>query len=546
MRNIIKQRLLYLISFFSAIVMICVTQPAFAITGPEANPLAQVVISNDTDSGDGEQWGRPGGREITFSIIDISQFTLLLWGAVDEDAVGIAFDGELNPAERLTYTSNPTTGQAVWTGQTQVEIATGVSSTAWFDVDTKFILSVEDSVGNPVAFTFDSVTGLPRVDVTGLIPSIFTARLEMLAKNPSSEYTECDGGETPIPEGQFGPALDVFDCLMTLPTADEHAITEFNGGFFYDSAGEILDLEEHDAHITGLIDVMEAKADDLSLKVGFLHEDWPNVWSEVFDFQGVMLGEISNLNGIISGYDSVFSALEAKADNLNGLVSGFDAAFGALEAKADSIPQRFDELSNQLNELPFHERFNRLDQLPDTSLFLLLFGFPPEIIGNPEMPPFDFVRDNSMLYQVLDALEAKADALETKADDLAEQIASLQASTGEATEIDIQVKDFKSLELKGKETETIKRFVILLKVNGVPKEGGIITSVDAIVDGGEISVVPVVEFTATELGGGIYAAEIPITDSIGGAKVLFMQVSYTENSDTIYGSTLLTIGPHTE
>jgi hypothetical protein len=83
-------------------------------------------------------------------------------------------------------------------------------------------------------------------------------------------------------------------------------------------------------------------------------------------------------------------------------------------------------------------------------------------------------------------------------------------------------------------------------VNGVPKEGGIITSVDAIVDGGEISVVPVVEFTATELGGGIYAAEIPITDSIGGAKVLFMQVSYTENSDTIYGSTLLTIGPHTE
>ena len=181
---------------------------------------------------------------------------------------------------------------------------------------------------------------------------------------------------------------------------------------------------------------------------------------------------------------------------------------------------------------------------------LYLFGLEEFItpdMGMPtDVPSLTLVLPLSPWYQEIDDVEEELANIDQKVDGLAAQIASVQTALGEATELDIQVKDFQSEDVKDKDAGSVKRFVILLKANGIPKEGGIITSIDAVVDGGDMSLVPIDGFTATELGSGLYALEVPLADSLDGVKVLFIQAFYTEGSDTIYGSKLFTVGLHTE
>jgi len=97
------------------------SQPVAAI-GPVDIP-AGGVTKGDDDTGNGEKWGRVGGRTLTFSNFDFSQVTELTWGL--SGAVTMAFDGGVDEVgETLTYVGNtPGTGIATWVGSTEVVLA---------------------------------------------------------------------------------------------------------------------------------------------------------------------------------------------------------------------------------------------------------------------------------------------------------------------------------------------------------------------------------------------------------------------------------------
>jgi hypothetical protein len=196
----------------------------------------------DSDPGSGQQWGRPGGRRLTFSGFDLPLFTLLEWGPVGPTSVGIAFDGVITPGtqEVLVFSlanSNLSGGVAIWTGATTVShngFTTGIG--------TRFRLTVTDASSNPVILTPDGVTGLPRVDVL-TVPGTFTARLEMLAKLGTA------------PTGSFSPALNLFDSLNTPSGGTDLAQTSLSHGFFFESP-TVLSLVEHDVNMQGRADLL--------------------------------------------------------------------------------------------------------------------------------------------------------------------------------------------------------------------------------------------------------------------------------------------------
>lgn len=77
----------------------------------------------------------------------------------------------------------------------------------------------------------------------------------------------------------------------------------------------------------------------------------------------------------------------------------------------------------------------------------------------------------------------------------------------------------------------------LLKENGNPVDGEI-TSIAAVVDGGSTSMVPLEDFSAAQIGQGIYEVSVPLDRSLHRVKLFFIQASYTENSNIINGSKL--------
>jgi hypothetical protein len=72
-----------------------------AADGP-AGQVVGVTITADTDGGSGEQWGRAGGRTVTYTVGDISAFATLNWGNQNGTAPSVAFDDDLDASEVLT------------------------------------------------------------------------------------------------------------------------------------------------------------------------------------------------------------------------------------------------------------------------------------------------------------------------------------------------------------------------------------------------------------------------------------------------------------
>ena len=150
--------------------------------GPRWKPSGRGVLVDSDNPGTGEQWGRAAGRDLAFSGFNLSLFDVLKWGPVSTASVGIAFDGQITTGtlEELSFSavlSNLTGGEAVWTGQTRVELFDAAGGgQRWENVNTQFVLTVTGSL------ILDS--GTPRVDVLA-VPGPFTAHLEMLAQHPS-------------------------------------------------------------------------------------------------------------------------------------------------------------------------------------------------------------------------------------------------------------------------------------------------------------------------------------------------------------------------
>ncbi len=104
----ITVRVLLIVGVLSLIVLVGTNQPAMALSGPvQSLPLGVNIDDSETlppeDPGYGEQWGRDGGRTMTFTIFQVSEYDPLEWRPVN---VGIALDGAIDAAsETLTYTN---------------------------------------------------------------------------------------------------------------------------------------------------------------------------------------------------------------------------------------------------------------------------------------------------------------------------------------------------------------------------------------------------------------------------------------------------------
>ena len=157
-------------------------QSAMALEGPTENlPYGVNVIDSDPGGPDDkEQWGRDGGRTFMFTIFQSNEYDELKWQTVD---VGLAFDGAIDDAdENLTFDSI-VGGSAVWTGSTMIEVLDeGTDTYEEVTVNTEFILTVKDSGDSLVPF--ETMNGLPTVDIKTLSPALFTATLEMKAQVP--------------------------------------------------------------------------------------------------------------------------------------------------------------------------------------------------------------------------------------------------------------------------------------------------------------------------------------------------------------------------
>jgi len=386
--------------------------PAAALDGPVSSPPGGFSL-DDNDPGDGEQWGRVGGRTLRFYNFNLAQFDLLLWGPDGTNAVQIAFDGAVDTLDEiLDYQGSLAPGQVAWTGQTQVTLQGTCDGT--HTVDTRFLLTVTDSNGAPVTFVPHPLTSLPQVNITSLPANMstgevfFTATLQMEAVNPVSCYNdECPPGDPRRvpPQGDPGPALNVFDCLDTPPAAAEDALTEFLHGFSYELATTALTLDQHHAQMTDLVNLLEAKADALAGEFVWWKTDWNNVKVDLLTNQGNMSSAIGALEAKLDYQESLLNDVKNNTDGLGNIAGDIQN----LSSDMGQVKNKQDEMAGQIGNLP-----NR-------NLLLLLFGVETGEIGmpdDPNLPPgtLGWLKGISDLYLGIDALEAKADVLESKLD----------------------------------------------------------------------------------------------------------------------------------
>ena len=530
MRRLLTKRLLYVIGAVSLIALIGMIQPAMALEGPALIPPLGVNVDDSEilppeDPGYGEEWGRDGGRMKTFTIFEVSEYDQLKWRPVN---VGIAFDGAIDAAsENLSYNSI-VDGKAVWVGQTQVEVLNETTSLYELKtVNTEFILTVKDAYNSNSLVSFEFMDGIPTVDLTALTPIAdevsFAATLEMRVQMPPHDSVTGSCPYADLTEGEYFPALDVFDCLQTNPANERPAITTFEYGFFYDLDLPSLGLSGHDIHMEALVSGVQGTADQI---LG---------WTDFFSIE--FAGRTENVMDEHEQTQVSVGNLQTTVNDLGGTLTSIWSTVNSLQCDYSS---EFQSQSEKLEEIR-----GRVDEMPE--MLLLMFGLT-DFMQNQELAGYwDAVESTSPIYQNLNSLNGTLaqvnDQTNTNAhniSDILTQLSDLKTALGGAAEIDIQVKDFQ-WESKGKEAETLKRFIVLLKENGNPVDGNI-TSIDAIVDGGGTSVEPIVGFTAIWIGRGLYEVQVPLAASLDKVKILFIRA---ENG-TSYGSKLFTVGIHTE
>lgn len=246
------------VTIITALSIILFTSNAVADGPVPPSSLPGGATFTDSDPGNGESWGRVGGRNWTFSNFDFSKFNKLSWGPVDNTSVGIAFDGTINAGTGEELNLTPiTASQAIWVGSTQVDLYPGPVTS---NVQTRFVLTIVSSF-SPVSFQANPISGLPSIDAMAS-GGQFTVNLSMQAK-----MTESDPWE---------PALDLFDRLSTDPNGAGLAQTSFRSGFFFELAGVGLSLEEHDAN-------MVSKTSALANDIDFLKGETVGRLSQLLD-----------------------------------------------------------------------------------------------------------------------------------------------------------------------------------------------------------------------------------------------------------------------
>ena len=220
----------------SALVSLIVFAAIIAVSADGPVPpgsLAGGVQVTDNDNGNGEQWGRGGGRTISYAVNQLSNFTALSWGVVNNTVPNLSFDG--NPTSGpLTFNSgasNLAGGIARWSSNANIPLANGGSQ----PVVTMFTLTVSNQNG-PVPLTFVNGSVSPGADV--IAAGGHLTLNELFTANNTPALDLYDSLPTPVgnPAGTTGPVM-----------------TSVQTGFYFTNASTGLTNEALDADLSGKI-----------------------------------------------------------------------------------------------------------------------------------------------------------------------------------------------------------------------------------------------------------------------------------------------------
>lgn len=260
---------------FACILLGCLqVSYSFAATGPvSAASLPGSVSVVDSDPGAGESWGRPGGRDYSYSGFDPALFDLLEWQSL---FAGMSFDGPIDTGDEVMALASLGLTVIVYTGSTQVQLPSGLTP-----VETRMTVTLSGA-------TF--IPSTTRVNV--LADGDFSVNVLFEAKTPSSAWT---------------PALTLFDSLPTSPPpAEELANTSFAQGFFFDA--DDLSVAEHD-------DNMQDRADQIVGLINFLTLEEAGHFADLGQAHDDLAAALATLQNTANMGPQLLSAISQQLDS---------------------------------------------------------------------------------------------------------------------------------------------------------------------------------------------------------------------------------------
>ena len=248
-------------------------------------------VLSDTDvtegGGLGQRWGRAGGRTITYHVNSPASMSALRFSVIQGSTPSTAFDGSVTNGsqENMAFNSMPSSNQARWTGSALLPLANAPA----VQLQTRFTMTVTTAGGSPIPLA---------VGPDGIYPAASVLSTGDFKVNLLFEMQDLDLSQT------FHPTLDYYDVQATpagaLPNTNTGPVmTGVSTGFYYALAAPTgMTLEQHDAHVQALFDVVTPKIDNMNGKINFINTDWPLRWNgiqqQVFDAQNSINGTLQN------------------------------------------------------------------------------------------------------------------------------------------------------------------------------------------------------------------------------------------------------------
>ena len=301
--------------------------PAIAAGPVPAASLPGGALVGDDDPGNGEAWGRTGGRTFSYSDFVLANFSELRWQAL---SAGMSFNGPVDELGETMTLVSLSTDTAVFSGNTTVDLEVGGSR----NIQTRFTIRLSGAIFGAVS---------PTVDV--LTYSDFAVNVLFEAEIPDSP-------------GTFAPALEVYDALPTSSTTEELANTTFVQGFFFEEAAGGLSLTEHDANmqgradeIFGLLDFLRIETinrlTDINAAAGEHNENTSNRLNTIAETTEENRQKLLELLGDGSG-DTTLIAIQNLASDNNQKLMSLLIDLQSLRDSVQNLPDRqdFSSLAN--------------------------------------------------------------------------------------------------------------------------------------------------------------------------------------------------------
>lgn len=463
------------------------------------------VELSDSDTGNGQAWGRGSGRNIVYRMTNQAQYSALTFGVVGGTSPSLTFDGSAGGA--LAFNNSQSSlpgGVAVFTGNAGLFVWNG-SGFVGISVPTRFVMTLTRvSTGTPVALQFDGVSG---VNPGGNVLNVGDIRVNLLFQMQDMTFW---GGS-----GAFVPVLDRYDSLPTPPGAPPGnpgpVMTGVSTGFYYTMAVGGMKIEQHDQHLTAEMNIVKSDLGTLKTKVGFMHDDWVPRWSGI---QGQVQGVQTSLNNDIKpSLDQIKSQVQqllgqgggtgnlATRDDVNNAKNSLNEILmimlGFAPCPADKAPPGF------------CDNFGNLKKLGgDTTQILAGLNNLPSLDGI-------LIGLNNALQAKLAPLQNQIDELQVTLDNMASQSLDVQA-------IQVDSGDPKKL-----------RWLVKTTRDGVMVNASL-TRLATVRGSTLANVTPAV----SNLGTGLHDVTLGVTKDTEGIAYLF-EAALSAGGATIHGTALL-------